>query len=122
MASGHQRKGQFVKVGENLYRCSSNRIYYGVFRNKGKLIWRSLITSDRDLAKRRLSTEKEKYALVNPDAAKMSLEHLLKLCEQPIQQYDKKTVQTRSSILKIFRATWTEGSGLQVGGGLSSET
>lgn len=115
MASRHQRKGQFVKVGENLYRYSSNRKYYGVFRNNGKLIWRSLQTTDRDLAKRRLTAEKEKQASINPDAAKMSLEHLLKLYEQSIQQYDKKTVQTRSSILKIFRGTWTEGFGLQVG-------
>lgn len=115
MASTHQRKGQFVKVGENLYRYSSNRKYYAVFRSNGKLIWRSLKTTDRDLAKRRLATEKDKQAAIDPDAAKMSLEHLLKLYEQSIQQYDKKTVQTRSSILKIFRNTWTEGFQLQVG-------
>lgn len=46
------------------------------------------------LVKRRLATEKQKHALVNPDAAKMSLEHLLELYERPIQQYTK-TVQTR---------------------------
>jgi hypothetical protein len=41
----HQRKGEFRKVGENLYRYSSNDRYYAVFRIKGKLIWKSLKTS-----------------------------------------------------------------------------
>ena len=38
----HSRKGEFRKVGENLYRYSSNDRYYGVFRVNGKLIWKSL--------------------------------------------------------------------------------
>ncbi len=38
----HQRKGEFRKVGENLYRYSSNDRYYGVFRVNGKLIWKNL--------------------------------------------------------------------------------
>ena len=52
----HQRKGEFRKVGENLYRYSSNDRYYAVFRVKGKLIWKSLKTSDREFAKRKLHT------------------------------------------------------------------
>ena len=47
----HQRKGEFRKVGENLYRYSSNHRYYAVFRVKGKLIWKSLKTSDREFTK-----------------------------------------------------------------------
>lgn len=115
MANAHQRKGQFVKVGENLYRYSSNKIYYAVFRNKGKLIWRSLKTTDRDLAKRKLKIEVENQGRVNPDAAKMSLEHLLGLYEESIAQFDRKTFDTRKSILRKFRATWTEGFQGQVG-------
>jgi len=34
----HSRQGEFRKVGENLYRYSSNDRYYAVFRLKGKLI------------------------------------------------------------------------------------
>ncbi len=33
---------------------SSNDRYYAVFRVKGKLIWKSLKTSDREFAKRKL--------------------------------------------------------------------
>jgi len=32
--------GRFRKVGENLYRYSSNDFYYAVFRVNGKLIWK----------------------------------------------------------------------------------
>jgi hypothetical protein len=60
----HSRKGEFHKVGENLYRYSSNdRYYYGVFRVNGKLIWKSrksLKTSNREPAKRKLKEEQEK--------------------------------------------------------------
>ena len=42
----HQRRGEFRKVGENLYRYSSNDRYYAAFRVKGKLIWKSLKTTN----------------------------------------------------------------------------
>jgi hypothetical protein len=60
MSTGHSRAGQFCKVGENLYRYSSNGVYYAVFRDKGKMKWKSLkTTTDRALAKRRLPAEIE---------------------------------------------------------------
>ncbi len=49
----HQRKGEFRKVGENLYRYSTSGTYYAVFRVQGKLIWKSLETDDRELANRK---------------------------------------------------------------------
>jgi hypothetical protein len=42
MPKAHSRTGKFCKVAENLYRYSSNGIYYAVFRDKGKLKWKSL--------------------------------------------------------------------------------
>src|SRR5437867_11810577 len=47
-----QRKGEFRKVGENLYRYSSSGKYYAVFRVKRKRIWKSLGTADRERAKK----------------------------------------------------------------------
>jgi len=41
-SSAHARAGRFCKVGENLYRYSSNGVDYAVFRDKGKLKWQSL--------------------------------------------------------------------------------
>src|SRR5437764_1322601 len=72
----HARKGEFHKVGENLYRYSSNDRYYAVFRVNGKLIWKSLKTSDRELAKRKLKEEQEKQGRVDPEATKLTLSGL----------------------------------------------
>ncbi len=47
-------------VGENLYRSDSSSIYYGLFKKNGKQIRRSLQTTDRTLAKRRLETLRDK--------------------------------------------------------------
>ncbi len=38
----HRRSGEFVRVGENLYRYSTSKTYYAVYRKHGKLIWKSL--------------------------------------------------------------------------------
>ena len=57
MSKAHARVGKFRKVGENLYRYTSNGIYYAVFRDKGKLKWKSLKTPDEEMAKRRLRDE-----------------------------------------------------------------
>jgi hypothetical protein len=45
----HSRPGKFRKVSENLYRYSSNGIYYAIFRDRGKLKSKSLKTTDRAL-------------------------------------------------------------------------
>jgi hypothetical protein len=47
--------GGFEKVGECLYRYSSTGGYYARIKSAGKEIRRSLVTTDRDLAKRRLA-------------------------------------------------------------------
>jgi site-specific recombinase XerD len=109
-----KRKGAFTKVGENLYRYSSNKVYYAVFRSKGKLVWKSLRTDDKDLAKRRLKEEIAKQERIDPNAARMTLEAALTLYEENILKYEDKTTRTRQSILKTFRNTWRHGFDLPV--------
>ena len=104
----HARKGEFHKVGENLYRYSSNDRYYAVFRVNGKLIWKSLKTSDRELAKRKLKEEQEKQGRVDPEATKLTLSELLDLYEKSLEQFDDKTQATRTCILNIFKRTWEQ--------------
>lgn len=110
----HTRAGEFRKVGENLYRYSSNGIYYGVFRTRGKLKWKSLKTTDRELAKRRLADELKKAGRVDASASKMTLSRLVEIYEETIQTFDKKTIQTRKSIAKQFKGTWKNGFEIQV--------
>ena len=113
--AAHTRQGVFRKVGENLYRYSSNRRYYAVFRVNGKLFWKSLATADREMANRKLKDELEKQGKIDADAANMSLSTLLDLYEKRLQQYDAKTIETRTWILKTFKETWKHGLDITVG-------
>ena len=102
----HESKGEFRKVGENLYRYSSSGKYYAVFRVKGKLFWKSLGTADREHAKRNLKDEQDKQGKVDPDSANIPLTSLLELYEKRLQQFDEKTIKTRTWILNALRKTW----------------
>jgi len=109
MKSAHSRKGEFRNVGENLCRYSSNGIYYARFRINGKLIHRSLNTTDREFAKRLLKEEISKAGRIDQKLATTPLSELLRLYEERLDQYAPKTVATRKSILKIFKETWKFG-------------
>jgi len=50
-----RQKSAFQKVGECLYRYSSNGVYYARFESSGKEIRRSLRTTDRASAQRALA-------------------------------------------------------------------
>jgi hypothetical protein len=78
MSEAHSRTGEFRKVGENLYRYSSNGVYYARFRSKGKSIYRSLKTTDRELAKRKLNDEIAQASKIDPKLARMTLAEILR--------------------------------------------
>lgn len=63
--SGNQVLAQ---VGECLYRARTSNIYYGVFKRAGKQVKRSLKTTDKELAKRRLEELRQKVARLNTKA------------------------------------------------------
>src|SRR5437660_8175904 len=107
--TSQKRAGRFRKVGENLYRYSSNDVYYAVFRSHGKLIWKSLETDDRELANRKLKEEIEKYRKVDPSLRNLTLEELLKLYERQFASYDERTQKNKKSVVKKFKATWDKG-------------
>jgi integrase len=114
MSKAHTRAGKFRKVGQNLYRYTSNGIYYAVFRDKGKLKWKSLKTPDKEMAKRRLQDEVDKARRVDPNASRMSLSRLLELYAENLKTLDTGTIATRKSILNRFKATWPHGLEIQV--------
>lgn len=114
MKSAHSRAGEFRRVGENLCRYSSNGVYYARFRINGKLIQRSLDTTDREMARRRLAEEVGKANKVEQKLAGLTLDELLKHYEERLSQYAAKTVATRKCILKIFKGTWKSDLNLPV--------
>ncbi len=77
-------------------------------------ICRSLRTTDRALAKRRLAEELENASKLDVKVGKMTLEELLRLYVERLGQYAPKTIASRQSILKIFKQTWPHGLNISV--------
>ncbi len=105
----HRRKGEFVKVGENLYRYSTSKTYYAVFRRHGKLRRISLKTADRELADRKLKTEMANAGKVDVRHEHLTLKQLVEMYEERLLGFDKGTEMIRRSVLNAFRRTWMQG-------------
>ncbi len=101
--------GRLVRVGECLYRYSSNRVYYAVLKHHGKIFRQSLKTTDRAIAGRALNQLKKSLAQVDPGAGRLSVSALADRYLESIAYLDDKTVRTRKSIAKQFKATWPGG-------------
>ena len=68
-------KRVFRRVGENLYRRESSGVYYALVKRGRKQFRRSLQTTDRELAKRRLAELRAALgALATDDAAKLTFD------------------------------------------------
>ncbi|TMP91673.1 MAG: hypothetical protein E6L08_10500 [Verrucomicrobia bacterium] len=104
----------FQKVGECLYRYSSNGVYYARIKTDGKEIRRSLETTDKALAKRNLAALKDEQRQIDRSKSKITL---AKLCDQyleTIQHQKPKTVERKTFIVKRIKAQWPTGSSSQV--------
>src|SRR5262245_51307397 len=69
-------RGVFQKVGECLYRYSSNGVYYARFKSGGKEILRSLRTTHPDLARRILAQLKQEQGGLDRTRGKCTLAEL----------------------------------------------
>src|SRR5215472_15497174 len=108
------QSGEFRKVGECLYRYSSNGVYYARFKTDGKEIRRSLETTDGDLARRNLADLKKQQRQTDRSRGKLTL---LELCEQwleTIQHWKPKTLEQKNHIAARIKEHWPTGSLVQV--------
>src|SRR6188472_2049807 len=112
----HQNKslGVFQKVGECLYRYSSNGVYYARFESGGKEIRRSLRTTDRASAQRALAWLKEERKQVDPAQGKLTIAELCDRYCQTIQHQKPKTVGRKSLIIRRIKSHWPTGRLAQV--------
>jgi hypothetical protein len=65
MSKHADKTGAFQKVGECLYRYTSNGVYYARIKADGKEIRQSLRTTDRQTANRELAALKRKHSQVD---------------------------------------------------------
>lgn len=109
MSKQAKQAGKFEKVGECLYRYSSNGVYYAVVRHEGKLIRRSLQTDDSKLAKRSLADFKKSLSQVDSSLGKMTVAELLKKFQATLKTLDDNTIQKLGFVVDHFREHWAPG-------------
>jgi integrase len=107
--------GVFEKVGECLYRYSSNGVYYGRIRVEGKEIKRSLETSDPALARRKLARFKDEQRQIDRSQGKLTLAELCDRYLKTIQHQKPKTIERKTFIVGRIIADWPTGRLTQVG-------
>ena len=108
------RQSVFQKVGECLYRYSSNGVYYARFESGGKEIRRSLRTTDRASAQRALAWLKQEQEQVDPAQGKITL---AKLCDRylaTVQHQKPKTIERKALIARRIKSDWPTGRLTQV--------
>ena len=106
--------GVFEKVGECLYRYSSNGVYYGRIRVDGKEIKRSLETTDRILAKRKLAQFKDEQRQIDRSQGRLTLAELCDRYLKTIQHQKPKTVERKTCIVGRIKNDWPTGKLTQV--------
>jgi integrase len=105
--------GVFQKVGECLYRYS-NGVYYGRIRVEGKEIKRSLQTTDRELARRKLADFRQEQRQIDRSAGKLTLDALCDRYLQMVQRQKPKTVERKTFIAGRIKNDWPTGRLTQV--------
>jgi hypothetical protein len=92
--------GTFQKVGECLYRYSSNGVYYARIKTGGKEIRRSLSTTYRDLAKRNLAKLKDEQRQIDRSKSKVTLAELCDRYLRTVQHQKPKTIERKTYIIE----------------------
>jgi hypothetical protein len=108
------RQHTFQKVGECLYRYSSNGVYYARFESGGKEIRRSLRTTDRASAQRALVWLKQEREQIDPAQGKLTLAELCDRYLQTVQHQKPKTVERKALIIRRIKSPWPTGKLTQV--------
>jgi integrase len=104
-----RQKSAFQKVGECLYRYSSNGVYYARFESGSKEIRRSLRTTDRASAQRALAWLKQEREQVDPAQGKLTLAELCDRYAATIQHQKPKTVERKALIIRRVKKHWPTG-------------
>jgi integrase len=115
MRSPQSKDSTFQKVGECLYRYSPNGVYYARIKTDGKEIRRSLETTDKALAKRRLAAFKDEQRQIDRSKSKITLAELCDRYSKTIQHQKPKTIERKAHIVNRIKTQWPTGSSTQVG-------
>src|SRR5260370_31620489 len=105
-----RKNGELHRVGESLYRYSSNGVYYARIKSEGKEIRRSLRTTDRTLARRNLTALKDELRQVDRSQGRVTLAELCDCYLKTIQHQKPKTVERKTFIIGRIKRDWPTGA------------
>src|SRR5215475_16152262 len=109
-----RQENAFQKVGECLYRYSSNGVYYARFESGGKEIRRSLRTTDRASAQRALAWLKQERDEIDPAQGKVTIAELCDRYSATVQHQKSKTIERKALIIRRIKTHWPTGRLTQV--------
>jgi integrase len=104
----------FQKVGECLYRYSSNGVYYARFKMHGKEIMRSLRTTDPAIARRTLAQRKAEQDGIDRSRGKCTLAELADEYIRTAQHQKPATLELKTLIVRRMKNEWPTGPLAQV--------
>lgn len=102
-------KPRFEKVGECLYRYSSNGVYYALLKHHGKQKRQSLETTDKALAKRKLADLKNGLSSLDHATGRVTLKELCTRYLATVQNQKPRTKERKEAIIKRLLADFPEG-------------
>src|SRR4029450_1405554 len=97
------QKSAFHKVGECLYRYSSNGVYYARFESGGKEIRRSLRGTALASAQRGLAGGKQEREQLDRAQGKLTLAELCDRYAVTIQHQKPKTIERKKLIIRRIK-------------------
>lgn len=100
----------FEKVGPCLYRYTAKGTYYALVKVKGRQVRRSLETTDRAFAKRRLADLQRDLAGLNLGAGKITLGGLCDRLLAAVAHQSASTLEQKHQIAKRIKTEWPGGS------------
>src|SRR5260370_6664417 len=111
MAKPHaSNNGRFQKVGECLYRYSRNGKYYARIKRGGKESKRSLRTTDRALAQRRLRAFRDEQQQLDPSRGNLTLAQLCDRWLATKKNAKPKTLGTKAHVVEQIKSRWPGGA------------
>jgi integrase len=114
MRTLESKNGAFQKVGECLYRYSSNGVYYARIRVEGKEIKRSLETTDRAIARRKLADFKNEQRQIDRSQGKRTLAEQCDRYLEAVQHQKPRTVERKTFIVGRIKEHWPTGKLTQI--------
>jgi integrase len=114
MDKPQRKNGELHRVGESLYRYSSNGVYYARIKSEGKEIRRSLRTTDRALARRNLAALKDELRQVDRSQGRVTLAELCDRYLKTVQHQKPKTIERKTFIVARIKRDWPAGPLTQI--------